>query len=81
MVMVVVVFICGGSDCMWWRSYVVVVVAIHGGDSRILYYLLYITMVNCNLRCIYMSFKMVVLQVPWFTKHKFAFSSLAQPVE
>ena len=33
-----VVFLCGGCDCMWWWLYVVVK-AVHGGDGIILYYL------------------------------------------
>ena len=29
-----VVFLCGGCDCMWWWLYVVVE-AVHGGDGHL----------------------------------------------
>ena len=29
-----VVFLCGGCDCMWWWLYVVVK-AVHGGDGHL----------------------------------------------
>ena len=32
--MVVVVFLCGGCECMWWWLYVVVEV-VHGGDGHL----------------------------------------------
>ena len=33
-VVAVVVFLCGGCDCMWWWLYVVVE-AVHGGDGHL----------------------------------------------
>ena len=36
-----VVFLCGGCDCMWWWLYVVVE-AVHGGDGHLCVAYIYI---------------------------------------